>query len=470
PIRDALQKLGGMFDEDFLDSQVLRDGLGGFGSGPSMSRSLLLSFMLSTGVCFPLLRSWETSQSKRQTYLSPNHLPMSDKEVQGIRELEFAGVTDELVLESPMIHQGHWHALMRLVAQQHGGEATIYRRAIRIAGHYYSQEGASGQARKDFSCLVEYKPVGYKEAGEIESEGKIHFRSIGLDDSNRSKLRNLLESPLPGFMGNATSVISEYQPMATKRPEEPTIFFSYAWDYKVPKDENAAQKAVRVEYARFVDELEKRVNEKFPGLARVVRDKNENQRGDWVPAFMDRIQTCKYALVVLSDKYLTSWFCMYEWRELFASLIADNRGRSRVQFIIHPSVPTLEKNDEFWANMVSVWDERHNLLKQKRGIQTTGERGSNSKPTGLILDEELEKACQVELGMNSLDRWWDLPMHFMSKILEIPKESQMLEMHKKLIYEKEKHGKLTSESIDECIEATIEWLQLLEDGGVRSKE
>ncbi len=469
PIRDALHELGGVFDEDFLDSQVLRDGLGGVGSGPSMNRSLLLSFMLSTGVCFPLLRSWETSQSKRQTYLSPNHLPMSDKEVQGIRESEFAGVTDELVLESPMIHQGHWHALMRLVAQQHGGEATIYRRAIRIAGHYYSQEGASGQARKEFDVLIEYKPVGYAEAGEIESEGKIHFRSVGLDESNRLKLRNLLESPLPGFMGNATAVISEYQPMAKKRPEEPTIFFSYAWDYEAPKDENAAQKAVRVEYARFVDELEQRVNEKFPGLVHVVRDKNENRRGDWVPDFMSRIKTCKYALVVLSDKYFKSWYCMYELRELFVSLIADNRGRSRVQFIIHPSVLTLDIDDEFWTNMVAVWDDRHNFLNQRRRTQTTGERGSNSKPTGLMLDEELEKACQVELGMNSLDRWWDLPRHFISKILEIPKEAQMLAMHKKLIYEKDNHGKLTSNSVEECIEATIQWLQLLEKGEVRGK-
>lgn len=464
PIRDALRQLGGAFDEDFLDSQVLRDGLGGGGSGPSMNRSLLLSFMLSTGVCFPLLRPWETSQSKRQIYLSPNHLPESDEEVQGIRESEFAGASEELVLESPMIHQGHWHALMRLVAQQHGGEATIYRRAIRIAGHYYSQDAASGQSRKDFACLVEYKPVGYGKAGEIESEGKILFRSIGLDESNRLKLRKLLESPLPGFMGNATAVISEYQPMVTKRPEEPTIFLSYAWDYEVSEDENPAQKAVRVEYARFVDELEQRVNEKFPGLVQVVRDKNENRRGDSVPDFMSRIKTCKYALVVLSDKYFKSWYCMYELRELFDSLIADNRGRSRVQFIIHPSVPTLDKDDEFWTNMVSVWEERLNFLRQKRRIQTTGERGSNSKPTGLILDEELEKACQVELGMNSLDRWWDLPIHFMSKILEIPKEAQMLEMHKKLIYEKEKHGKLTAESIDECIEATIEWLQLREKG------
>lgn len=463
-IRDALRKLGGAFDEDFLDSQVLRDGLGGGGSGPLMNRSLLLSFMLSTGVCFPLLRPWETSQSKRQTYLSPNHLPMSDEEVQGIRESEFAGASEELVLESPMIHQGHWHALMRLVAQQHGGEATIYRRAIRIAGHYYSQDAASGQSRKDFACLVECKPVGYGKAGEIESEGKILFRSIGLDESNRLKLRKLLESPLPGFMGNATAVISEYQPMAKKRPEEPTIFFSYAWDYEVPKDEDQSQEEVRIEYSKFVDQLEKMVNEDFPGLAQVVRDKNENRRGDSIPDFMSRIKTCKYALVVLSDKYFKSWYCMYELRELFVSLIADNRGRSRVQFIIHPSVPTLDKDDEFWTNMVSVWEERLNFLKEKRRIQTTGERGSNSKPTGLILDEELEKACQVELGMNSLDRWWELPMHFMSKILEIPKEAQMLEMHKKLIYEKEKHGKLTAESIDECIEATIEWLQLREKG------
>ena len=483
PIRDALRKLDGVFDEDFLDSQVLRDGLGGVGSGPSMSRSLLLSFMLSTGVCFPLLRSWETSQSKRQTYLSPNHLPMSDEEVQGIRESEFAGVTDELVLESPMIHQGHWHALMRLVAQQHGGEATIYRRAIRIAGHYYSHEGASGQERKDFACLVEYKPVGYKEAGEIESEGKIHFRSIGLDDSNRSKLRDLLESPLPGFMGNATSVISEYQPMATKRPEEPTIFFSYAWDYKVPKDENPAQKAVRVEYARFVDALEKRINEKFPGLVQVVRDKNENQRGDWVPAFMDRIQTCKYALVVLSDKYLTSWYCMYELNKLFYSLMADNRGKSRVLFIIHPSVPKVDPRNTVWETATGTWKWRQDYLmgKTNRPVPIR-ERISQSikKAWSCVLNRQRKKAvigvgrddlvvdtrekdCEVELGMNLIEGWEGLPVDFQTCIRFLLRMSQSLNMDSKLRYMEGEVGILDSNSIDECIDATIRWLQLLEE-------
>jgi hypothetical protein len=458
PIRDALIQLEGRFDEDFIDSKVLRDAWGWSNSGLGMDRSLLLSFMLATGVCFPLRRSWETGISQAQAYLSPKHLPASAGEVSEIRNQEFSGIEETLVANSAMIHQGHWHALMRLIATQHGTEATIFRQAIKIAGSYYSQESNGKGSRREFRVLVEYEPVEYDQKGALVKPAKIFYRSTGLEEVQRKKLDNLLNSPLPDFMGNASAVVSEYRATVPEPPRAQEVFFSYAWDYKLPADEEDAAKRNRIEYQKFVDELESRISTQFPGLVKVVRDRNENERGDFLPEFMDRIKRCKYAVVVLSDKYLKSWYCMYELDQLMNSLIDDHRGKSDVQFIVHPSIPpSLNPEDPTWREPIKFWKE----------ISVTVNRELD-KTKSLRVDKEksneiLTKECEPELGMNTLANWWDFPVHFQSHLLKLPKILQGLNMHLKLRYLENEPGKLDPDSITQSIDVVIKWMHMRED-------
>jgi hypothetical protein len=472
PIRDALIQLEGQFDEDFLDSEVLRDEWGWSNSALGMDRSLLLSFMLATGVCFPLRRSWETGISQAQAYLSPKHLPASAGEVSEIRNQEFSGIEETLVANSAMIHQGHWHALMRLIATQHGTEATIFRQAIKIAGSYYSQESNGKGSRREFRVLVEYEPVEYDQKGALVKPAKIFYRSTGLEEVQRKKLDNLLNSPLPDFMGNASAVVSEYRATVPEPPKAQEVFISYAWDYQAEQN--------RTEYARFVDELESRLLVPFPGFTKLVRDKNETKRGDFTPAFMDRIKRCKYAVVVLSDKYLTSWYCMYELDQLMDSLWDDRRGKSNVHFIIHPSIPpSLNPDDLTWRDSRAFWDRVLRALRISRGgsksLRDSAQQVIDSETPNISRLEsqtlhevvqkgdDLTKACQPGLGINTLTGWQEFPVHFQSHILNLPVISQGLNMHSKLRYLENEPGKLDPDSITESIEEVIKWMHMRED-------
>jgi hypothetical protein len=457
PIRDALIQLEGRFDEAFLDSKVLRDGWGWSNSGLGIDRSLLLSFMLATGVCFPLMRSWEIGISQAQTYLSPKHLPESGKEVSEIRNQEFSGIEETLVANSAMIHQGHWHALMRLIATQHGAEATIFRQAIKIAGSYYSQESNGRGARREFRVLVEYEPVVYGPTGALEKPARIFYRSSGLEAVQRTKLESLLKSPLPGFMGNASAVVSEYRATVPEPPKAQEVFISYAWDYKLPDHEEDAAKKNRIEYAKFVDELESRISTQFPQLVKVVRDRNENKRGDSLPQFMNRIKQCKYAVVVLSDKYLTSWYCMYELDQLMKSLIKKDRGISDVQFIVHPSIPpSLNPDDLTWRDPIDFWEEVLVRLKRAREESRTLQDNNEQK------NDRYTVACNPELGINTIARWWRFPGRFGGHIELLPEVLQGLNMHHKLRSMDKEPWKLDPGSITESIDNVIEWMHARE--------
>ena len=457
PIRDALIQLEGRFDEAFLDSKVLRDGWGWSNSGLGIDRSLLLSFMLATGVCFPLMRSWEIGISQAQTYLSPKHLPASAGEVSEIRDKEFTGMEETLVLQNAMIHQGHWHALMRLIATQHGTEATIFRQAIKIAGSYYSQESNGKGSRRAFRVLVEYEPVVYGPTGALEKPARIFYRSSGLEAVQRTKLESLLKSPLPGFMGNASAVVSEYRATVPEPPKAQEVFISYAWDYKLPDHEEDAAKKNRIEYAKFVDELESRISTQFPQLVKVVRDRNENKRGDSLPQFMNRIKQCKYAVVVLSDKYLTSWYCMYELDQLMKSLIKKDRGISDVQFIVHPSIPpSLNPDDLTWRDPIDFWEEVLVRLKRAREESRTLQDNNEQK------NDRYTVACNPELGINTIARWWRFPGRFGGHIELLPEVLQGLNMHHKLRSMDKEPWKLDPGSITESIDNVIEWMHARE--------
>lgn len=82
------------------------------------------------------------------------------------------------------------------------------------------------------------------------------------------------------------------------------IFISYAWGDKNEKGESRED---------IVDELYDSLTSK--GFT-VIRDKVSLGYGGRISSFMDRIGRGKYVVVVISDKYLKSEFCMYEILEL----------------------------------------------------------------------------------------------------------------------------------------------------------
>jgi internalin A len=103
----------------------------------------------------------------------------------------------------------------------------------------------------------------------------------------------------------------------TVRPELPTkgkpdIFISYAWG------DDSSQTAR--ERAEVVDRLcETLANEGW----NIIRDKNAMRSGDLISGFMKRIGVADHVIVVLSDKYLRSPYCMAELYGIYQRSVGE---------------------------------------------------------------------------------------------------------------------------------------------------
>jgi internalin A len=127
-------------------------------------------------------------------------------------------------------------------------------------------------------------------------------------------------------------------------PGEPhPVYVSYAWG-----EESAA----------LVDELERRL----PPDLRLKRDKNERRTGDWISSFMTEIGRADLVVVVLSDKYLRSIYCMQEMLHLFDQSLGE---REQLMAKLVPlkvgelSISRAKDRSEF----VRYWMNGHDVLE-----------------------------------------------------------------------------------------------------------
>jgi len=134
------------------------------------------------------------------------------------------------------------------------------------------------------------------------------------------------------------------------------VYVSYAWDG---------------ESEAFVDEFEKQLPKDFS----LIRDKSVLRAGDWISRFMRDIGRADMVLVVLSEKYLRSVYCMRELlylhdtsqgekatflRRIVPLIMGDlscARARDRHPYVVH-------------------WEQEHanlSALLEQRGLTTVGE-------------------------------------------------------------------------------------------------
>jgi internalin A len=97
---------------------------------------------------------------------------------------------------------------------------------------------------------------------------------------------------------------------------------------------------------------------------KITRDKKAMQRGDEIPKFMARLIQAERVLVILSDKYLRSPYCMEEllgvWRECAE---CGDKFRERTKFYVFPSANIFSESgiDAYAAH----WASEATALEQK---------------------------------------------------------------------------------------------------------
>ncbi|MCC7373428.1 MAG: SUMF1/EgtB/PvdO family nonheme iron enzyme [Verrucomicrobiales bacterium] len=290
-----LTRRGGQFARDNLTDWVWGDRYS------DADQRLLLSFMVTVGVCFKLVSEGD-SLWQEPVYLSLEHLPKVDD-----LRLPAAFATrwrpKRRTIKHAMLHEGHWHALLGHLGGIFGTDA------------YYAVDGFFAQNRQHQTITVQC------QRGEAGLGGEIRIQVDGPDALKRALLleaqaRSYLPRDEP-FTEAPKRIATELRavdhgeggldgpagsPLRAKQ-----VFISYAWDPE--------KQEVPAGYEEPVNAIESAL--KSESAVELVRDKTVIRSGDDIVLFMQRAKTADKVLVVHSDRYWLSAFCMYEfWRVL----------------------------------------------------------------------------------------------------------------------------------------------------------
>jgi hypothetical protein len=175
-----------------------------------------------------------------------------------------------------------------------------------------------------------------------------------------------------------------------------TVFLSYTWD---PVHQRPTEDPADTPY------YEEPVNAIEEGLASftgrdgplvLLRDKTSMKPGDYITEFIEQCAKAELCIVVFSDKYLRSWWCMIELSKMYGSLIRQQRSIDQsVLFVKHKSIAGNQdypfdaivywKWQRFYANpMISLWFTLLGWLRPRQPqSRKTKDTGFDNVPVSL---------------------------------------------------------------------------------------
>lgn len=104
-----------------------------------------------------------------------------------------------------------------------------------------------------------------------------------------------------------------------------------------------------------------KIARRLPKNFKLIRDKSAMRPGDWISRFMMDIGRADLVLVVLSDKYLRSVYCMRELLHLFNTSLGEREGFMRK--VVPLSVGDLRASRALdRAAHVKHWKQEHETL------------------------------------------------------------------------------------------------------------
>jgi formylglycine-generating enzyme required for sulfatase activity/GTPase SAR1 family protein len=272
---------------------------------------LLLSYMKAVGVCFELVSEQE-SLWREPVFLCLEHLPAIEN-VRVPGRCAFPKHPESCPVPHEQLHEGHWHALLRDLGATFGTDA-IY------AADAFFCENREGQAiaitydrsSTGLGGTITVRVDGPNAADRaLQLEAKVfshlpdtgrRLKSVGGDRPEASSRRKLNDaSDLSGdghAAGGAGTPLRKVQ-----------VFLSYAWDPKT--------RSVPEGYTEPVDTIEAAL-EADPGIT-VLRDRKSIRSGEDIVRFMQRIRDVDKVVLIHSDRYWMSPFCMYEFGQVVDS-------------------------------------------------------------------------------------------------------------------------------------------------------
>ncbi len=310
-VYDTLRRFGGRFTRSILDRLLW--GARGLSADDQQS---LIGMMEASGVCFLHQRADADDENE---YVVPELLPEGPEKLAD----ELAARWDLLSgepLEATFAYPFLSPAIARAVLSELGGRAGS-------TALYWRYGLCLYDAVSRATAIIDEVPDAEGYAGRIRIQVKGHgaetLQRQLVDRLGELNVRSgwpgrLMETEMPRRMDSGPQKIEPATPPAIV-PAEPEVYVSYAW--------------ARERQDPLVDDLCAALTEQ--GL-HIRRDSTEMQPGDRISRYMERLSAGRCVVLVLSEAYLRSEFCMTELYRLYTN------ARQRDVDFLHRIVPLVQ--------------------------------------------------------------------------------------------------------------------------------
>ena len=377
-VHEHLKESGGRFT---------RTDLGQWGWNKIYSeteQNLLFSFLQQIHLCFTLDRN-EWYWDEKREYISVNHLPSAPLD-EWEMDLQRVGAPESHKTAPPIelrpFHRGHWQQLLRNLGELFGAHGRYARNAF----YGETEEGNAVLIRAKFD------PSFLKGSVIVESRGE----SAEEEDAFHSSVTDRIEKAMGNIVsGEEMESIREGE-MGTPKPLEPVeVFISYTWN---PFDESDREYT----YEEPVDFIYEALNSDS-GI-RPLRDNIDIPEKGSINKFMERISDTSYAVVVYSDKYFRSPYCMWELLTLLDSYAATSRSwKENLILIEHESsdIQSVGGRNDILADWAKKSDYDLHTRMTTLSPPVTSMEGLRSRVNGLVTT----RMPQIFEGKSITKRW-----------------------------------------------------------------
>lgn len=306
-------------------------------------RELIIKFMEQIGLCETLI-SADDRLSNEGAYLSLEHLPCRASLSEFSELIDDSDASNWAVNQLPHdeLHQGHWNEAIRMFVRNFGRDAT------------YASDGffAVNAQMQRIEIRFDLNSCGFG--------GKIDIDVIGVD----SCVSSVCDGLTGGILDIVESRLSRRSPTkgladaGGKSRNAKSVFVSYAWDAS-SKDGSSG---VVVEVPHGYEEPVEAIERELQALGLAVdfrRDKSVLGKYDDFMEFMRMYKYGDMVIVVHSDKYWCSAFCMYELRQIVLGAFHKSKSPADwVRFVSH-----------LGSSVFSVDAERTKLIEYWNGYR-----------------------------------------------------------------------------------------------------
>jgi GTPase SAR1 family protein len=257
------------------------------GAGYSKTeQELLLSLMERCQLCFKL-RSASDAWRQEDIFVSFEHLPKAEEQLQGEfdQRRKDHDPVEERTLKVPEMHKLQWQSFLMDAGTHYGKDA-------RYARDGFYLENDEGETLL-LTCHLNRGGLG----GEIK---------LQVSGANAADRLDTAEKHLRQFVFSGEErVTSDHDQNLGKPSPTAEIFISYAWNPPLKEGESGIPPG----YEEPVDAIAKFFRDK---PFRLIRDKNATRFGDNLKHFMEYGARSPHVIVIHSDKYWRSPYCLFE--------------------------------------------------------------------------------------------------------------------------------------------------------------